>query len=174
MKFKFWFTIACIFFFGYTASYAQNANLKKVSDDNWIEYLVPKFMNDVTNYKTNMSPHSVRYDYVSGDKRVKISILVNNSTNPRKEFQYNLEKSYNGILSRKDLMVEYKVLKSNKYFISGYYTNGQILYQFANAKDGFGYTYSILYDTSYKAFFDKTLNDIIKGFKILQGNDTYE
>ena len=65
-------------------------------------------------------------------------------------------------------------IKSNKYFISGYYTNGQILYQFANAKDGFGYTYSILYDTSYKAFFDKTLNDIIKGFKILQGNDTYE
>lgn len=155
-------------------AFAQNTNLKKVSDDNWIEYLVPKFMNDVTNYKTNMSPHFVRYDYVSGDKRVKISVLVNNSTNPSKAYQYNLEKSYNGILSRKDLMVEYKVLKSNKYFVSGYYTNGQILYPFANTKDGYGYTYSILYDTSYKAFFDKTLNDIIKGFKILYGNDSYE
>ena len=148
-------------------SFAQNVNLKKVRNEGWLEYLVPRFMNDVTNYDNNMSPHYVDYNYESRDKRVKIHILINNSTNPRREFQYNLRNSYVSELSRRDLMVDYKVLKADRYFVSGNLTNGNILYEFAYTKDGYGYTYSIEYDRSYQPFFDKNLNDIIKGFKIL-------
>ena len=155
-------------------SFAQNANLKKVSDDNWIEYLVPSFMNDVTPYGDNFSPHFTRYDFESSDARVKIYILINNSVNPQKMFQYNLRNSYVSALSRGDLMVYYKLLKSDKYFVSGNLTNGKILYQFAYTKDGYGYTYSIEYDRSYKVFFDKNLNDIIKGLKILWGVTQYK
>ena len=89
-------------------------------------------------------------------------------------FQYNLRNSYVSALSRRDLMVDYKLLKSDKYFVSGNLTNGKILYQFAYTKDGYGYTYSIEYDRSYKVFFDKNLNDIIKGFKILWGITQYK
>lgn len=148
-------------------SFAQNANLKKMSDDGWIEYLVPRFVNDITPYGDNFSPHYTRYDFESKDKRVKIYVLINNSTNPRREFQYNLRNSYVSQLSRRELMVDYKVLKSDRYFVSGNLTNGNILYEFAYTKDGYGYTYSIEYDRSYQPFFDKNLNDIIKGFKIL-------
>jgi len=162
------FTIICL------QSFAQNANLKKVSDDNWIEYLVPSFMNDETPYGDNFSPHFTRYDFESSDARVKIYILINNSVNPQKMFQYNLRNSYASALSRRDLMVDYKLLKSDKYFVSGNLTNGKILYQFAYTKDGYGYTYSIEYDRSYKVFFDKNLNDIIKGFKILWGVTQYK
>jgi hypothetical protein len=150
-------------------SFAQNGNLKRVSDDNWIEYLVPRFMNDVTPYGDNFSPHFTRYDFESSDARVKIYILINNSANHQKMFQYNLRNSYVSALSRRDLMVDYKLLKSDKYFVSGNLTNGKILYEFAYTKNGYGYTYSIEYDRSYKVFFDKNLNDIIKGFRILYG-----
>lgn len=154
-------------------SFAQNANLKRVSDDNWIEYLVPRFMNDVTSYGDNMSPHYIRYDFTSGDRRVNIRILINNSTNPRREFQYNLRNSFANKLTRSDLMVDYKVLKADKYFVSGDLSNGKILYEFAFTKDGYGYTYTLEYDRSYKVFFDKNLSDIIKGFKILYGTAEY-
>jgi len=154
--------------------YAQNPNLRKVSDDNWIEYMVPKFMNDVTRYGDNMSPHFIRYNYASSDNKVSIYVLVNNSVNPRPEFQYNFRNSFINVLYRKDLMVDYKVLKSDKYFISGNLANGNILYQFAFTKDGYGYTYNVEYDKSYKIFFDKNLNDIIKGFKILYGSTQYQ
>ena len=148
-------------------SFAQNNFLKKVSDDNWIEYLVPTFMNDVTPYGDNMSPHLTRYDFESADKRVTLNVLINNSANPRKEFQYNFRNSFISVINRRDLMVDYRVLKSDKYFVSGNLANGKILYQFAYTKDGYGYTYTVEYDRSYKAFFDKHLSDIIKGFRIL-------
>ena len=148
-------------------AFAQNVNLKRVSDVNWIEYLVPRFVNDVTPYGDNFSPHFTRYDFESKDKRVKIYVLINNSANPQKMFQYNLRNSYVSALSRRDLMVDYKVLKADRYFVSGNLTNGNILYEFAYTKDGYGYTYSIEYERSYQPFFDKNLNDIIKGFKIL-------
>jgi hypothetical protein len=168
------FAILLLLTIGNMNAFAQNVNLKRVSDDNWIEYLVPRFVNDVTPYGDNFSPHFTRYDFESKDKRVKIYVLINNSTNPRREFQYNLRNSYVSQLSRRDLMVDYKVLKADKYFVSGNLTNGNILYQFAYTKDGYGYTYSIEYDRSYQPFFDKNLNDIIKGFKILYGSSQYK
>ena len=92
----------------------------------------------------------------------------------QKMFQYNLRNSYVSELSRRDLMVDYKVLKADRFFVSGNLTNGNILYEFAYTKDGYGYTYSIEYDRSYQPFFDKNLNDIIKGFKILYGSSQYK
>jgi len=168
------FAILLLLTIGNMNAFAQNVNLKRVSDDNWIEYLVPRFVNDVTPYGDNFSPHFTRYDFESKDKRVKINVLINNSTNPRREFQYNLRNSYVGELSRRNLMVDYKVLKADRFFVSGNLTNGNILYEFAYTKDGYGYTYSIEYDRSYQPFFDKNLNDIIKGFKILYGSSQYK
>ncbi len=167
MKFKFRLILLCFLFIGNSELSAQNTNLKKISDENWIEYLVPRFMNDVTNYGENMSPHYVSYSFVSKDRRVTINILVNNSSNPSKFYKYNLKNSYASALRRSDLMVDYKVLKADKYYVSGNLTNGKILYQFAHTKYGYGYTYTLEYDRSYKDFFDKNLIDIIKGFKIL-------
>ena len=168
------FAILLLLTIGNMNAFAQNVNLKRVSDDNWIEYLVPRFVNDVTPYGDNFSPHFTRYDFESKDKRVKIYVLINNSANPQKMFQYNLRNSYVSELSRRDLMVDYKVLKADRYFVSGNLTNGNILYEFAYTKDGYGYTYSIEYDRSYQPFFDKNLNDIIKGFKILYGSAQYK
>jgi hypothetical protein len=157
-----------VFFTGISSTVmGQNSNLKKHSDYNWIEYLVPSFMNDVTPYGDNFTPHYTRYDFESSDKLVNIFVLINNSTNPGKMFQYNLRDRYVSTLSRKDLKVNYKVLKVDKYFLSGNLTNGKTLYEFAYTLYGYGYTYSVEYDRSYQPFFDQNLNDIIKGFKIL-------
>ncbi len=148
-------------------SIAQNPDLKKMDDGNWIEYLVPRFITDVTPYGDNFTPHYTRYDFETYDKKVKIHVLINNSTNSRKEFQYNLKRNYQGLLNRRDLRVEYNILKADKYFLSGHLTNGKIFYEFAYTQLGYGYTYNLIYDKSFEPFFKKNLNAIIKGFKIL-------
>jgi len=148
-------------------SFAQNANLKKVSDDNWIEYLVPSFMNDVTHYGNNFSPHFTRYDFESRDKKVKIYVLLNNSVNisPMMDFTFKINERYLADINDKDIMVDYKLLKQDKYFVSGNLKNGNILYKFCYVKTGYGYTYSIEYDRSYKVFFDKNLMISLKGLR---------
>ena len=176
MKFKSWFAAIYILLVVNTTAFAQNGNLKRVSDDNWIEYLVPRFMNDVTPYGDNFSPHFTRYDFESRDKKVKIYVLLNNSVNisPMMDFTFKINERYLADINDKDLMVDYKLLKQDKYFVSGNLKNGNILYKFCYVKTGYGYTYSIEYDRSYKVFFDKNLNDIIKGFKILWGVTQYK
>ena len=150
-------------------STAQNSDLKKMDDGNWIEYLVPRFVNDVTPYGDNFSPHYTSYDFETKDKSVTINVLLNNSTNfnGKNMFKYNLKRNFLGLINRRDLKVEYKLLKADKYFLSGNLTNGKIFYEFAYTQLDYGYTYSIIYDKSFQPFFEKNLNDIIKGFKIL-------
>lgn len=148
-------------------SIAQNPDLKKMDDGNWIEYLVPSFITDVTTYGDNFTPHYTRYDFETDDKKVKIHVLINNSTNSRKEFHYNLKRNNMELLNRRDLRVENNILKADKYFLSGHLTNGKIFYEFAYTQLGYGYTYNLVYDKSFEPFFKKNLNAIIKGFKIL-------
>ncbi len=149
---------------GATNLFAQNAELKTVTDSNWIEYVVPKFMNDITDYDFYMTPDYKRFDFESDDKKVKIFVMVNFSY----KYIFKLNQSYLSLLKYKELKVEYKRLFPNKYFVSGNLLNGDILYTFCYEKDGYGYIYEIEYDKSYTGFFNKNLNDIIKGFRILQ------
>ncbi len=149
---------------GATNLFAQNAELKTVTDSNLIEYVVPKFMNEITDYDIYMTPHYKRFDFESDDKKVKIFVLINFSY----KYIFKLNQTYLSLLKNKELKVEYKRLFPNKYFVSGNLLNGNILYTFCYEKDGYGYTYEIEYDKSYTKFFNKNLNDIIKGFRILQ------
>ncbi len=144
---------------------AQNRDLKKMTDEQWIEYWVPRFVKDKTPYGDHFTPHYTEFNFESIDKLVTINVTINNSTNSR--FRYNLKQHYFDGIKRSDLNVKYKLLKSNKYFLSGNLRNGDILYEFAQTQSGYGYTYSIIYDARYQPFFQKNLNDIIKGFKIL-------
>ena len=144
--------------------FAQNNELKTKSDSNWIEYVVPGFMNDITEYDDYVSPHYKRFDYASKDEKVKINVVVNFSD----KYIFKLRENYLADIKNKELKLEYKKLLPNKYFISGNLTNGNILYKFSYEKDGYGYTYEIEYDKTYAGFFNKNINDIIKGFRILQ------
>ena len=144
--------------------FAQNTELKTKSDSNWIEYVVPGFMNDITEYDDYVSPHYKRFDYASKDEKVKINVVVNFSD----KYLFKLRENYLADIKNKELKLEYKKLLPNKYFISGNLTNGNILYKFSYEKDGYGYTYEIEYDKTYAGFFNKNINDIIKGFRILQ------
>jgi hypothetical protein len=144
--------------------FAQNTELKTKTDSNWIEYVVPGFMNDITEYDDYVSPHYKRIDYASKDEKVKINVVVNFSD----KYIFKLRENYLADFKNKALKVEYKKLLPNKYFISGNLTNGNILYKFSYEKDGYGYTYEIEYDKIYAGFFNKNLNDLIKGFRILQ------
>jgi hypothetical protein len=144
--------------------FAQNTELKTKSDSNWIEYVVPGFMNDITEYDDYVSPHYKRFDYASKDEKVKINVVVNFSY----KYLFKLRENYLADIKNKELKLEYKKLLPNKYFISGNLTNGNILYKFSYEKDGYGYTYEIEYDKTYAGFFNKNINDIIKGFRILQ------
>ena len=144
--------------------FAQNTELKTKSDSNWIEYVVPGFMNDITEYDDYVSPHYKRFDYASKDEKVKINVVVNFSD----KYLFKLRENYLADIKNKELKLEYKKILPNKYFISGNLTNGNILYKFSYEKDGYGYTYEIEYDKTYAGFFNKNINDIIKGFRILQ------
>jgi hypothetical protein len=144
--------------------FAQNTELKTKTDSNWIEYVVPGFMNDITEYDDYVSPHYKRFDYASKDEKVKIFVLINFSD----KYIFKLRENYLADIKNKELKLEYKKLLPNKYFISGNLTNGNILYKFSYEKDGYGYTYEIEYDKTYAGFFNKNINDIIKGFRILQ------
>lgn len=146
-----------------TQLFAQNGELKTVTDSNWIEYVLPKFMNDITEYDYFTTPHYQRFDFESEDKKVKIFVLVNFSD----KYRFKLNQSYLDALKYKKLKVEYKKLFPNKYFISGDLTNGNIFYKFCYEKNGYGYTYEIEYDKSYAGFFNKNINSIINGFRIL-------
>jgi hypothetical protein len=149
---------------GATNLFAQNTELKTLTDSSWIEYVAPNFMNNITDYDEYISPHYKRFDFESEDKKIKINVVVNFSD----KYIFKLKENYLADLKNKELKLEYKKLLPNKYFISGNLTNGNILYKFSYEKDGYGYTYEIEYDKSYTGFFNKNLNDIIKGFKILQ------
>ena len=144
--------------------FAQNTELKTKTDSNWIEYVVPSFMIDITDYDEFVSPHYKRFDYASKDEKVKINVVVNFSY----KYIFKLRENYLADIKNKELKLEYKKLLPNKYFISGNLTNGNILYKFSYEKDGYGYTYEIEYDKTYAGFFNKNINDIIKGFRILQ------
>lgn len=149
---------------GASTLFAQNTELKTKTDSNFIEYVVPGFMNEITDYDEYMSPHYKRFDYASKDEKVKINVVVNFSY----KYIFKLKENFLADLKNKELKLEYKKILPNKYFISGNLTNGNILYKFSYEKDGYGYTYEIEYDKSYTGFFNKNLNDIIKGFRILQ------
>ncbi len=97
-------------------------------------------------------------------KKVKINVVVNFSD----KYLFKLRENYLADIKNKELKLEYKKLLPNKFFISGNLTNGNILYKFSYEKDGYGYTYEIEYDKTYAGFFNKNINDIIKGFRILQ------
>ena len=156
---------------GASPLFAQNAELKTRTDSNWIEYVVPKFMNDITDYDFYMSPHFMRYDLESTDSKVKIYILINNSPNIRRsliDLRFKIKQRYLGDINDKNLVVDYKLLKKDRYFVSGSLKNGDIRYKFCFVKDGYGYTYNLEYDKSYESFFNKNINDIIKGFRILK------
>ena len=149
---------------GATNLFAQNTELKTLTDSSWIEYVVPNFMNNITDYDEYISPHYKRFDFESEDKKVKIFVLINFSA----KYIFKLNKSYLDALKNKELKVDYKKLLPNKYFVSGNLNNGNILYTFCYEKDGYGYTYEIEYDKSYAGYFNKNMNNIIKGFKLLQ------
>ena len=155
---------------GATNLFAQNAELKTVTDSNWIEYVVPKFMNDITDYDFYMSPHFMRYDLASADSKVKIYVLINNSPNIKRLFDisFKIKRNYLEDINDKNLVVDYKLLKKDRYFVSGNLKNGKIRYKFCFVKDGYGYTYNLEYDKSYESFFNRNLNEIIKGFKMLK------
>ena len=155
---------------GATNLFAQNTELKTLTDSSWIEYVVPNFMNNITDYDFYMSPHFMRYDLESTDSKVKIYILINNSPNIKRliDISFKIKQRYLGDINDKNFVVDYKLLKKDRYFVSGRLKNGKILYKFCFVKNGYGYTYNLEYDKIYESFFNKNLNDIIKGFKILQ------
>ena len=119
-------------------------------------------MNNVTP-EDNFSPHYFEYNFESQDKGVKIFIHVNNSS----KYRFDLNSSYQEQLKRKDMIIAYKSIKEDKYFISGELNNGRILYEFCKVKQGYGYTYSIEYERTYSEYFNKNIPELIKNFKIL-------
>lgn len=144
---------------------SQNAiksGLKVENDGNWIEYSIPDFMKNITP-EDNGSPHFFEHTFESQDKDVNISILVNNSS----KYRFDLRGSFQGKLKRKDVLITYKSIKDDRYFISGKLINGRILYEFCLVKNGYGYTYSIEYERSYSDYFTNNIPEIIKSFKIL-------
>ena len=145
--------------------FSQNLSESKLrieKDDNWIEYALPEFMNNISD-PDNMSPHYFQYDFESTDKLVKNFILVNNSI----KFNFDLKSKYVSLMNRKDMKITSKLLKEDRYIVSGNLSNGHILYEFCKVKYGDGYTYSIEYDKSYTDYFNKYIPEIIKCFKIL-------
>ena len=155
---------------GASPLFAQNTELKTITDSNWIEYVVPGFMNDITEYDFYMSPHFMRYDLESTDSKVKIYILINNSPNIKRliDISFKIKQRYLEDINDKNLVVDYKLFKKDRYFVSGNLKNGKIRYKFCFVKDGYGYTYNLEYDKSYQNFFNRNLNEIIKGFKMLK------
>ena len=135
--------------------------LRYESDEGWISYAIPGFMKNTTP-ADNMSPHFIEYEYKSPDNGVYISILVNNSS----RFPFNLNERYLAELKRTDLTITYKTLKADKYFMSGDFNNGRILYEFCKTKYGNGYTYTIEYDQKYASYFDRYIPEIIRSFII--------
>ncbi len=146
----------------------KNNELRKYTDTGWLEFLIPKFMKDITPYGDNFSPHYTMYNFISYDNKVSINILINNSTNSGKEFQFDLKTAYLSNLKREDLKINYKRFMEDKYFISGELLNESIIYEFSYTKKRYGYTYSIKYDKNYKQYFNQNLKYIINGFKILR------
>jgi hypothetical protein len=147
------------------AQISTKFELKLVNQDSWVEYKIPLFLNNITPEDYG-SPHYNRFDFESRDKKVKIFILVNNSY--LSKYRFNLKEAYKSILQRKDYNITYKVLRENSYYISGNLKNGRVFYEFCKALNGYGYTYSIEYDRDYLNYFNKTIPEIVRSFKILR------
>jgi hypothetical protein len=142
---------------------SAGSKLVSASDSSWVEYLVPDFMQNVTP-EGNGSPHFGEYLYRSNDNKVDLQILLNISY----RIIFEIKRTYQGRLEEKDVKITYKSLKEDRYYLSGKMADGRILYEFCREKDGYGYTYSLRYDTAYSSYFNQQLPTIIKGFRILR------
>jgi hypothetical protein len=138
------------------------AALKADSIDGWVKFKLPCFVRDVTP-EDNGSPHFWQYIYQDDYKKATISIMLNNSY----KYTFNIKEQSFG---RPDLKITYKNVKSDRYYLSGVLTSGRILYEFCIAKYGYGYTYTIEYDSSYSEYFKKYIPEILKEFKVLDRN----
>jgi hypothetical protein len=141
---------------------SPNNQLKIESDSIWVEYALPEFMVNVTPEDYG-SPHFFRYDFESSDKKVVITILVNNSSN----FPFELKEAYEWEIKRKDIQITYKKIKRDFYSISGTIVNNRAFYQFCTVKGGYGYTYTIEYDQVYIDYFKAMIPEIVEKFKVL-------